>query len=291
MIMPRDLKLQDCLHAVSKNFAKAGIETPNLDARLLVQQATGFDHGELILRADHLLAKSEIVAIDQMVLRRLTHEPVSRIVGEREFYGRCFRVTKDVLDPRPDTETLVEQVLAVCAPGGQTDILDIGTGSGAIIITLLCELVDARGLASDVSSSALEIARFNAQSLGVTSRLAFIKTRWCAGIKGKFDMIVSNPPYIPASDIENLSRDVKNFDPRLALDGGQDGLQAYREIASQCSSLLKPGGLVVMEVGHDQAGAVVNIFKTAQFLEPSRGATIVKDLAGHNRVVTMLWEN
>jgi len=291
MIMPRELKLGKCLHGIRQKFDRAGIETAELDARLLVQSATGFDHAGLILKADQLLTEAEIAAIDKMVQRRLAHEPVSRILGEREFYGRNFQITRDVLDPRPDTETLIDQALSACAVDRQIDILDIGTGSGAIIITLLCELTSARGLATDISPSALAVARQNAKCLGVVSRLMFLETRWCVDVRGKFDLIVSNPPYIATGDINNLPRDVKNFDPCLALDGGNDGLQAYREIASQCLQLIKPGGLVMLEVGHDQADAVVDIFKAAQFLEPSQVATVARDLAGHARVVTMLWGN
>lgn len=294
-IMPYEqMKLQDCLFALRKKFADAGIKTPELDARLLIQAATGFDHAGLILNINHLLNKSEITAIDSMARRRSSHEPVSRILGEREFYGRPFQISNDVLDPRADTETLIDQTLSVFTnnrlPAQQIDILDIGTGSGAIIITLLCELTNAAGLATDISTKALKMARKNSIELGVEPRLTLLETPWCAGIEQKFDLIVSNPPYISTRDIENLPVDVKAYDPHIALDGGKDGLAAYLMIANQSAGLLKPGGIIVLEIGFDQASDVVEIFKTAGFIENPNLAIIRKDLGGNDRVVTMLWD-
>lgn len=295
MIMPSDVKLQEHLFFLHKKFQAANIETPELDARLLLQAATGFDHGQMILNNNKNLCESELLMIDKMVQRRLDHEPVSRILGEREFYGRQFLITNDVLDPRADTERLVDLALSVCkasdAGNAQIDILDIGTGSGAIIISLLCELPCASGFATDVCAAALEIAKCNSISHGVGERLELRKTSWCEGVESKYDMIVSNPPYIVSADIDRLAPDVKNFDPRMALDGGHDGLHAYREIARQSPGRLKPGGAVLLETGFDQAQAVVEIFTAAGFVKHPLIDLISKDFGGNDRVVTMLWAN
>jgi len=292
-IMPPEPSIQDCLRDLRRRFGKAGIDTAELDARLLVQAAAGLDHASLILKAGDILSKPELRALEKMAQRRLVFEPVSRILGEREFYGRWFMVTSDVLDPRPDTETLVEVALKVAGRQQRKNeplhILDIGTGTGAIIISLLCELPDARGLATDISKSALEVARQNGCRLGVDSRLEFKETSWCRGVDQQFDMIVSNPPYIVESDINNLAADVKNFDPKLALDGGKDGLQAYRQIAVQSPTCLKSGGSILLETGFDQAELVVEIFRSVGFSEHCNVATIQKDMGGNDRVVTMVW--
>ena len=294
-IMPSEhTTLQDCLFAMRKNLADAGIETAELDARLLMQAATGFDHAGLILNNNHQLKPSQLSTIENMVQRRINHEPVSRILGEREFYGRRFKVNNDVLDPRADTETLIDLALSILT-GDQyydqeIDILDIGTGSGAIIITLLCELPNVTGWATDISPTALAVTRENSFALGVETRLSLLETSWCSGIEQKFDMIVSNPPYIVSSDIENLSVDVKAFDPLLALDGGKDGLTAYRQIANQCAGLLKSGGTIILEIGFDQALDVIEIYKAAGFTKNPNAAIITTDLSGKDRVITMLWD-
>ncbi len=297
MIMPPDrsddLTLQNCLFALRKKFTDDNIDTADLDARLLVQAATGVDHAGLILKSDHILTAQERRTIKKMSQRRLRREPVSRILGEREFYGRDFIVTSDVLDPRPDTETLIEVVLTAVQTlqmaNRPLDILDIGTGTGAIIVTLLCELPHAKGVATDVSPAALEVARRNGIKRGVAERLNLEETSWCAGIQQQFDIIVSNPPYIVKAEIEKLDRDVKDFDPHLALNGGPDGLDAYRKIAEQCPARMKPGGLIVLEAGFDQAVALASLLMTAGFKPHDDIPIITKDLGGNDRVVTMLW--
>ena len=297
----RDLTVQDCLVALRQKFAGNNIETADLDARLLVQATTGIDHAGLILNADHLLSRREIDTIEAMSQRRLNHEPVSRILGVREFYGRDFHITGDVLDPRPDTETLVDLTLSIMSDSiasdfvtsdpvmNGPDILDIGTGTGAIIISLLCELPHAKGVATDISPAALKIARQNSHQHGVADRLTLQETAWCAGIEQKFDIIVSNPPYIARSDIDHLALDVKDHDPHLALDGGPDGLDAYRALARQCPARLKPGGVILLEVGFDQAEKVADLFKTAGFIAHDNIKMISPDLANQDRVVTLIW--
>jgi len=291
--MPRELGLQASLQRLRKQFAGAGIASAELDARLLMQAVTGFDHAAIILKPDYKLTESEKSALHKMEKRRLKYEPVSRILAEREFFGRRFLVTDDVLDPRADTEKLVECALAVIESRQDADqpydVLDLGTGTGAIIISLLSEVDGIRGLGTDVSALALNVARKNSKQFGLTGRLDFQQTTWCQEITRKFEMIVSNPPYIVHSDIEKLEPDVKNFDPLLALDGGEDGLRAYHEIARQCPVCLKHGGLILLEIGFNQANAVVEILRSAGFQDHQDFKTVQKDLGGNDRVVTMQW--
>ncbi|MEQ1672601.1 MAG: peptide chain release factor N(5)-glutamine methyltransferase, partial [Hyphomicrobium sp.] len=220
------------------------------------------------------------------VARRVAREPVSRILGTRAFYGRDFNVTPDVLDPRADTETLIEVVLElVRGAGRQADpltIADIGTGSGAIIVTLLAELPNARGIATDVSEAALAVARQNAERLGVLGRLTLINTRGLLGVSLSPDFVVSNPPYIPAGDIASLDPDVVLYDPHLALDGGPDGLAIYREIASHISEL-EASTQAILEIGAGQADDVEAIFSAIG----ARPCQRRRDLGGHVRVVAL----
>ena len=202
--------------------------------------------------------------------RRLKFEPVSRILGSREFYGRSFRVTPDVLDPRADTETLIEAVLALARDQGPIRILDLGTGSGAIAVTLLAELPGATVVASDLSAAALRVAKGNAEGLGVAGRASFVQANWFEGVDGRFDLIVSNPPYVPLGDISGLAPDVREFDPPRALDGGPDGLEAYRRIAGGAGGHLAPKGHIILEIGAEQENAVNNLFKGQGFARESR---------------------
>ena len=258
-------------------LAAAGCEQPALDARLLLQEAAGLSHSGIAAEPERRIEAAAISTFEAFITRRQRHEPVSRILGQREFYGRPFRVTSDVLDPRPDTETLIEAALALAHP--PACILDLGTGSGAIIVTLLAELPGATGLATDLSAAALEVARGNAEALGVASRLAFAEGPWWAPVAGRFDLIVSNPPYIPAAEIAGLSPDVGDFDPHLALDGGADGLEPYRRIAAGATIHLNPGGRVLVEIGAGQAPDVEGLFQAHGFASDSAHS----DLGGHVR--------
>jgi release factor glutamine methyltransferase len=211
--------------------------------------------------------------------RRRRFEPVSRILGVREFYGRSFRVTPDVLDPRADTETLIGAVLVLAKSRGPYHILDLGTGSGAIALTLLAELPESFAVASDLSAVALQVAKGNAEALGVADRTRFVQANWFDGVDGQFDLIVSNPPYIPLGDIGGLAADVREFDPPKALDGGPDGLEAYRRIASGAGGHLTLGGHIAVEIGASQENAVNGLFQGEGFNRESRHF----DLAGHIR--------
>lgn len=274
--MPPD-RLAGLLAAATARLKACGAETPTLDARLLLQAAAGLSREELILGPDRPLSSAQLARFDDFVSRRERHEPVSRILGEREFYGRPFQVTPATLDPRPDTETLIDAALPLMPPSAR--ILDLGTGTGAIAVTLLAERPDSRGVATDLSPEALEVARANAARNGVAERLAFLEGSWFGPVSGVFDIIASNPPYIPASDVAGLSPDVRNFDPRLALVGGTDGLDPYRDIASGAASHLAGDGHVLVEIGAGQADDVEAIFAASGFGPAARH----RDLGGHVR--------
>lgn len=268
------------LMAARKTLIAADMEPAALDARLLMQAATGLSHEEIVAAPESLLPMEAAEKFSAFLARRLADEPVSRILARREFYGRSFEVTPAVLDPRADTEALIGLVLEL-AKNTKGRLLDIGTGSGAIAVTLLGELHNFIGVAVDVSSDALHVARKNALANGVRGRLQFHQGSWFNGLTEKFDLIVSNPPYIPHDDILALGNEVKNYDPHLALDGGADGLFAYRAIASGASARLLDTGLIIVEIGAGQGPDVTAIFKTHGFR--LMGQRI--DLGGHLRAL------
>jgi release factor glutamine methyltransferase len=244
---------------------------------VVLQAAAGISREDIILEPGRSVPAGEVQRFEALIERRVRHEPVSRILGEREFYGRTFRVTADTLDPRPDTETLIDAALALMPRRAR--ILDLGTGTGAIAITLLAERPDATGVATDVSSAALAVAAENAERAGVAERLGLTQGSWFEPVSGIFDIIVSNPPYIPAGDIVGLSPDVRNFDPILALVGGADGLDPYRAISACAARYLAEAGHVLVEIGAGQADGVAAIFAAAGFGSPERH----RDLGGHMR--------
>jgi release factor glutamine methyltransferase len=246
------------LRKARAELKKTGIETAALDARLLLQAAANLRHGDIV--ADSRQMISDVTLFESYVMRRKAFEPVSRILGEREFYGRSFKVTPDVLDPRADTETLIDGVLPLIRNLPSPRILDLGTGCGILAITLLAEVPQATGLATDVSSKALAVAKDNAVRLGVADRLDAQCTDWFEGVEGLFDLIVSNPPYIPAREIESLMRDVRDFDPHIALDGGKDGMAAYRILAGSARNHLRTNGNIAVEIGSTQAKDVKHLF-------------------------------
>jgi release factor glutamine methyltransferase len=279
--MPSE-RAKPLLDRASARLKAAGCETPGLDARLLLQHVTGLSREDIILGPDREVSEAESARFDSLVWRRESREPVSRILGEREFYGRVFRVTPDVLDPRPDTETLVTRAIEVLPPAG--NLLDLGTGTGAIILTILAERPRSRGTAVDISSAALLVAAGNARALGVEERLRLHQGSWFDGLSGTFDLIVSNPPYIPTADISGLSPDVRNFDPALALVGGDDGLDPYRSIASGAARHLAAQGRVLVEIGAGQEKDVEAIFAREGFQAAGRH----RDLGQHVRCLEFI---
>lgn len=267
------------LKQAGERLAASGIETATLDARLLFQAASGLRHEDIVADPDLAVPADAAVRFSMLIERRCKFEPVSRILGTREFYGRSFRVTPDILDPRADTETLIGAALGLVKGGEPLRILDLGTGSGAIAATLLAELPGATAVASDLSAAALAVAKGNAEALGVADRASFVQANWFEGIDGKFDLIVSNPPYIALGDIAGLAPDVREFDPPRALDGGPDGLEAYRRLADGAAGHLAPKGHVILEIGAGQENAVNYLFNGQGFARESRHF----DLAGHVR--------
>jgi release factor glutamine methyltransferase len=272
------------LRELRQVLAGAGFETAALDARLLVLAALRIPAAELIARPDLPLAPPEAETLAAFARRRLAHEPVARIVGEREFWGLPFALSPETLVPRPDTETLVETALGL-VPDRRAPlrIADLGTGSGCLLVALLHEWPEATGLGIDLSFDALVTARRNAWANGVGARARFALSRWADGVSGPFDLIVSNPPYIASAVIPSLDPEVREHDPLLALDGGPDGLEPYRILLGEAGRLLVPGGLLVVEIGYDQAQAV-RALAEARALEI---LTIAHDLSGNPRCVAM----
>lgn len=270
----------DVLRDAAGRLREAGVEQAQREARLILADALGVSSSEVILREQDEIDDRSLAHFEAVVKRRAGGEPLSRIRGWREFYGRRFRVSPAVLDPRPDTELLVEAALERLPAGGC--VLDLGTGSGCILISILAERAGASGAGVDLSAGALEIARANALDLGVWDRALFVEGGWDAAVPlGRFDVVVSNPPYIPSADIPGLDRDVREHDPALALDGGPDGLAPYRAICAVSGDILAPGGWLLMEVGAGQADDVLEIAAKAGLA--AIGA--LEDINGIRRVV------
>ena len=271
--------------ALTEQFRAAGLDSPELDARILVGHALSLDHAALATAGTRVLDAKERDAIAAFAARRLAHEPVARIVGGKEFWSLYLRVDATTLVPRPETETVVEAALAAIDAGGSRyralHIADLGTGSGALLLALLSELPNAFGVGTDTSFGALGVARDNAQRLQF-ARAAFVGCDMGAALAGRYDLIVVNPPYIASGDIAALAPDVRDYDPRSALDGGADGLDCYRAIAATVPALLKPAGAVVVELGAGQVQAVTALFSAAG-LEPSPPRA---DLSGVPRALT-----
>jgi release factor glutamine methyltransferase len=264
---------REMMREAAQRLGAAGVEHPLRDVRLLLAHAMGIEPVEVILRETDHVDPVTLTAFEAAVQRRLRHEPVSRIRGWREFYGRRFVVTPDVLDPRPETELLVEQALARLPEGGR--VLDLGAGSGCILVSVLAERSDATGVGVDVSPAALGVARRNADALGVGARAAWVQGSWESG-EGVFDLVLSNPPYIPAADMAGLALDVVNHDPHLALTPGPDGLAAYRAIVSHHANRIAPGGWIGVECGIGQAEDVLALMAGAGLTE----LAAYDDLAG-----------
>jgi release factor glutamine methyltransferase len=273
--------LDGVLRAAATRLTAVGIESARLDARVLVAHALGVAPEDVLLHGSRTIAAGERRAIAQLIERRARREPVSRIVRRREFWSLAFRVTRATLDPRPDSETVVEAALAALGDRDRAlRVLDLGTGTGCLLLALLSELPQARGLGVDDSAAALAVARANARALGLKARARFRRGVWAEGLAGRYDVIVSNPPYIPSGALAGLPPEV-GFDPAAALDGGADGLAAYRAIAAALPRLLPPSGVAALEIGAGQAQDVAEILANAGL----RIAKIVPDLANNQRVV------
>lgn len=263
---------------------KAGkIDSPSIDARLLLEVAADCSRTDILTDPYRPVTAEQQATMDGYVARRLKREPVSRILGKKGFWKIILNVTPDVLSPRPDTEAILDVVMLAVQPQDSFTMIDLGTGSGAILLATLAERPGGKGVGTDISTEALAVARENAANLDLDSRCDFIRTEWAAGFADhSFDLVVSNPPYIPSDDIAGLDPEVREHDPHLALDGGPDGLVAYRELAPEIMRILKPGGTFAVEIGWDQGAQVKALFEQAGF----ENVIVVKDLSNRDRVVT-----
>ena len=272
-------RIVDTLQRATMMLSAAGIENPERDARILLAHVMEVDQAQLIARMNDPLPPSALFGMDRVVAVRSLHQPVSHIVGKRGFWNHEFLVNSDVLDPRPDTETLV----AAALEHPFDTVLDLGTGSGAIILSLLSERPKATGVATDISPKALDIARRNAGRVGVADRVRFEEADWWTGLSGQFDLIVGNPPYISEVEMETLAPEVRDWEPHLALTPGGDGLSAYRIIAAGLNQFLAPNGTAFFEIGYRQAADVKEIFQNSGFTK----LNILQDIAGHDRVIAI----
>lgn len=264
-----------------KRLEAAGIDTPVIDARLLLEAGAGVSRLDIVTDPRRVLSAAQVEAVEVLALRRLAREPIGHILGRKAFWTLDLDVNADVLSPRPETEHLVELAMEVLPKDAPTRVLDLGVGSGAILLSILADRPLASGIGVDVSEAALVVARRNVEKLGLQDRAELRAGNWSEGLTETFDLVISNPPYIPTVDIEGLQPEVAQFEPRLALDGGPDGLDAYRLIIAQLPHLLGPQGVFAFEVGQGQAEEVRALAEAQGFITASK-----LDLAGIARVVS-----
>lgn len=272
--------LSDVLKKTRKLFRDRKLDNADLDARLLVEFFTSTTRKDEILNPDFQVGNDALQRLDKAIVERLNGKPVYRIIGKREFYGLEFHLSADTLEPRDDTEALVDLVLpeirSIADRYGEAKIVDMGTGTGAIAIALLANVNGLKATAVDISDDALKTASLNAENARVADRFSSLKSDWFSGFSGKFDMVISNPPYIPESEISTLATEVKKYDPLRALSGGKDGLQFYRKLAEESRLFLKPHGMIAVEIGKGQEKDVIALFSENGFeLKKTR-----KDLNG-----------
>jgi release factor glutamine methyltransferase len=266
---------------VRRRLEAAGVDTPVFDARLLLEAGADVSRLDIVTDPRRAVTDEQVAAVDALVKRREAREPVGHIIGRRHFWTLDLFVSPAVLIPRPETELLVETALQNTTPDSPAHVLDLGVGSGAILLAVLAERPNATGVGVDISDGAVAVAQANANALGVVDRLDLKHGGWDVALDGAFDLVLSNPPYIPTNDIDALAPEVACFEPRLALDGGADGLDAYRAIIARLPHLLRPGGVFAVEVGKGQAEAVTALAAAHGLsTEPPR-----RDLAGIPRVV------
>jgi release factor glutamine methyltransferase len=276
------INLLQAWQGAKKRLEDAGLAGPVIDARLLVEAAAGATRADIVGDPYRALTPEQEATLEDYLSRREHREPVSHILGRKGFWKIMLNVTPDVLTPRPDTETVVEWVLRDFPEHAAWSVLDLGVGSGAIILSILAERPTARGLGIDVSEEALAVARENAANLGLAGRLALLRGDWTEGLaEASFDLVVSNPPYIASHVIETLEPEVRDHEPRLALEGGADGLMHYRRLAPEILRVLKPGGRFAVEIGYDQKAAVEALFHEAGAAQ----VQTLRDLGDRDRVV------
>lgn len=269
--------------AAKDRLKDAGIDQPSIDARLMLEVAAGVTRTEIVTDPYRELTAEQQAMLEDFLARRARREPVSHIIGRKGFWKILLQVNKNVLTPRPETEVIVDEVLKAFPENMPFSMLDLGVGSGTILLAVLAERPAAKGLGVDASDEALAVARDNAANLDLNNRAALMHGDWTAGLgDASFDLVVSNPPYIPSAVIETLEPEVRDHEPRLALDGGADGLEAYRLLAPEILRVLKPGGMFAVEIGYDQSKAVEALFNAAG----AQQVRTIKDLSTHDRVVT-----
>lgn len=277
------------MRELTAHLARAGIEGAGGDVRRLAAAALGVSGAAVLMEPDRVLTTAELQLLRAFVERRRQHEPVSRILGERDFYGRTFAICPATLDPRPDSETVIAAALEIAREEGWTSrpirILDVGTGSGCLLLTLLCELPQATGLGTDISAAALDTASLNAGRLGLDPRVTWLRADGLESIAGPFHMLVANPPYVRTAEIPGLEPEVREFDPTQALDGGPDGLAIYRRLVPRIADVIPSGGWVVLEVGHDQAADVAALLASKEAGMDVARIRLHQDAAGKGRCV------
>jgi release factor glutamine methyltransferase len=290
----RQPTVADAVRQATRELEGAGIDGAGTDARRLVAAVLDLSAAQLLGRRGQLLSADQARRLRGYLDRRRMREPVSRILGERDFYGRSFTISPATLDPRPDSETLIEAALDLARAEGwlaaPLRLLDVGTGSGCLLLTLLCELPAATGVGTDINQSALEVARANARRLGLADRAQWLEADALDGIAGSFNMLIANPPYIRSGEIAALEPEVRRFDPIAALDGGADGLESYRRIAAGIPTVI-PDGWVVLEVGYDQADAVVGLLASGGCPIAPGTVKLYRDVAGRRRCVAAKTRN
>ncbi len=275
--------IDEALALATRRLAEAGVDSARLDARLLLASIAGLSASAVLLDPGRTLAADAEAAFGRLVERRCRREPVSRILGKREFWSLDFAVSLATLDPRPDSETVVEAALAQFPPTPPKRVLDLGCGSGCLLLAVLSERSVWTGVGIDIAADAVAVSRTNARTLGLDSRARFETGDWDQGLTGPFDLILSNPPYIATGEIADLAPEVARFEPRRALDGGADGLDAYRRLGPALTRLLAPDGRAVLELGRGQADAVASIMVAAGLPEIERR----RDLRGVERCLVL----
>ena len=271
------MKLQRVLADTALKLSHSGIESAARDARILTAHALEVPISDLSLKINDKVSAAIIFELEKLMLRRINREPISKILGRRDFWGRTFSINKNVLDPRGDTETLIDYVIEKPV----RSVLELGTGSGVIAVTLACEWREVNVTATDISEDALVLAEINAAKFNVENKIQFVKSDWFNNVEGMYDLIISNPPYIGLIEQDKISTEVAKYDPKIALFAGYDGFDAYKSIIPKLTKFLNPDGFVVLEIGASQSKQVKDIFNSSGFFD----VEVVKDLSGKDRAI------